>query len=163
MQRSASTVDKSSRSTFVKELLNTKRIAFALIGTAQQSVITIPLLAGMMTLDGLLHFYLVIMQILRQQKDPSILNIMNVIHYYTEAPLTSYSQIVIQVLISVFFLCIVLSFGVIARYTHSLSTLHESPGLKSAMTFVFVSLMTYLQIPLLELTIGSLFIRISDS
>ena len=34
MQRSASTVDESSRSTFMKELLNTKRIAFALIGTA---------------------------------------------------------------------------------------------------------------------------------
>jgi hypothetical protein len=60
-------------------------------------------------------------------------------------------------------MCIILSFAVIARYTHSLSTLHESPGLKSAMTFVFVSLMTYLQIPLLELTIGSLFIRNSDS
>ena len=60
-------------------------------------------------------------------------------------------------------MCIIFSFAVIARYTHSLSTLHESPGLKSAMTFVFVSLMTYLQIPLLELTIGSLFIRISNS
>ena len=46
---------------------------------------------------------------------------------------------------------------VISR-THSIATLSDMAGMKKVLSFIFVGMMTFLQIPILEIIIGTFFI-----
>ena len=54
---------------------------------------------------------------------------------------------------------LIVTFVVIAMKTHSLSTMGALPGVKRAMTVIYVLLMTVLQIPLIEIIVAPAFFR----
>lgn len=67
---------------------NPKRIAFALIGTVQQSVVTMTGLSVMMGIDALFHFFLVIVMILKQMDDKVYSDTINIVKTLIELPTT---------------------------------------------------------------------------
>jgi hypothetical protein len=71
----------------------------------------------------------------------------------------------IQVAIHSVLLCalasIAIGFLLIVKNTHSVSTLSSMPNLKRAFTVLFVALMTFLQVPILEIVLGVFFIDFS--
>lgn len=54
------------KATFWENISNPKRIAFALISIASHTMVSLRVLSAIMTVDLVLHMYLVIIQVLRQ-------------------------------------------------------------------------------------------------
>jgi hypothetical protein len=155
-------VDVTKKKGLLSAFMNPKRIAFALIGTVQQSVVTMTGLAIMMGLDALFHFFLVIVMILKQMDDKVYSDTINVVKTLIELPTTQYSQLVVHCFITGFFLLLFLMFVAVVNKTHSLATLGSMAFVKKILTLLFVALMTFLQIPLLEVLIGMVFLNFND-
>ena len=63
-----------------------------------------------------------------------------------------------QAVILAFYLGLIASYVVISKVTYSMETLNHLGALKQAMSLIYVALITFLQIPLLEIIIGTIFI-----
>lgn len=57
---------------------------------------------------------------------------------------------------------LILMFVAVVNKTHSLATLGSMAFVKKALTLLFVALMTFLQIPFLEVLIGMAFLNFND-
>ena len=65
----------NSKTTMYQALTSPKRIAFALIGILQNNIVTLPLYTGMMLLDALIHFYVIVMMIMHSRNEDNALNV----------------------------------------------------------------------------------------
>lgn len=116
----------------------------------------------MMVVDLILHYYLCIIMILTHMKQQHELSSVgyknNLIRFYIKADVTSYAQLLLQAVILAFYLGLIVSYVVISKVTYSMETLNQLGALKQAMSLIYVALITFLQIPLLEIIIGTIFI-----
>jgi hypothetical protein len=64
----------------------------------------------------------------------------------------------VQAVILSFYLGLIVSYAVISKVTYSIETLNQVGALKQAMSLIYVALITFLQILLLEIIIGTIFI-----
>jgi hypothetical protein len=65
-------------------------------------------------------------------------------------------------MITGFFLILFSCFLAVIRKTHSLATLGSMPFIKKVLTVMFVAMMTFLQIPFLEVILGMAFLNYTD-
>ncbi len=95
-------------------LSDPKWIAFAIIGISQNNLVTMPVYASMMIADGLLHFYLIIISILKSNPEAyPRLSDTNIIERYLLSDPNSLTHVITQSFIMFIFLNVTATFLII--------------------------------------------------
>ena len=138
----------------LETLTNPKRIAFAIVGIIQQSIVSMKGLTLFMGVDAALHFYLVITMIIKQNSNVSA----SIITSFIQIPVSTFTHVTVLCIMLGFFAAIFVAMLTVEVGTHSLGTLNSMQGVKRVLTAFFLGLMTCLQLPIMEIILSIAFI-----